>query len=227
MPRSARSSVGRPRHASTSWKRRLARFKNRFPQLLRTDYWTNSRRRNFWASLFAREKTVQSNRRPRRARVAKMQVESLEDRRLLTVFAAGSIQGQDGWNGGSVAISPTVHQAVAIPAAFAHNGTGAWLISNDNSLGGDYGSFGGLPFSPALAVPAGQPSSGALANRFRATLFFHAGSTVADGSYTEVDLGGAGVDDRTTFVSIANLADGADGGLQVALPILMRQGISR
>ena len=73
----------RMKTSSTSWKRRLARFKNRFPQLLRTDYWTGARRRNLWASLFAREKSTAIRQTRFGHRALKVNVESLEDRALL------------------------------------------------------------------------------------------------------------------------------------------------
>ena len=64
-------------------------------------------------------------------------------------------------------------------------------------------------------MSAGQPSSGAGADQFTATLWFRSASASADGSYIEIDLGNVAGDDRTTFLALANRADGADGGLQL------------
>ncbi|HZZ28461.1 MAG TPA: hypothetical protein VFE46_10710, partial [Pirellulales bacterium] len=84
-----------------SWIRRLGRFKNRFPQLLRTDFWRTSGRRRLWNSMFrARGKaqgetpdipTVTVRRKPKRAAVRQTArqaspprwLENLEPRRML------------------------------------------------------------------------------------------------------------------------------------------------
>ena len=57
------------------------------PRLLRTDYWTTSRRRSLWATLFAREKSATSRRTRLVRRARKTMVEGLEDRRLLANFS--------------------------------------------------------------------------------------------------------------------------------------------
>src|SRR5262249_23186009 len=105
-------------------------------------------------------------------------------------------------------------QAVAQPTVNAHAGVGSWRVSNSTSNGNYNGNFTGWPFSPGLAVTAGQPSSGAGADRFTATFFFKAASTVADGSNIEVDLGSSAGDDRNTFLAITNDTDG-DSGLKL------------
>src|SRR5262245_56260954 len=93
-------------------------------------------------------------------------LERLEDRSLLAGFVAGSIDGQDGWSGGTIPISPSVAQVVDQSGANSHFGIGAWSVSNNTSSGNHNGAFGGWPFGPGLAVSAGQPSSGAGADRF-------------------------------------------------------------
>ena len=63
-------------------------------------------------------------------------------------------------------------------------------------------------------MSAGQPSSGAVADQFTATLWFRSASASADGSNIEIDLGSVPGDDRNTFLALTNRAD-ADGGLQL------------
>ena len=121
-------------------------------------------------------------------------------------IALGSIQGQDGWSGGTIAISPSVDQEVTNAAAFA--GTQSFRVSNN----GFNGAYGGWIFGPGLTDAAGQPSSGATANRISLTLMFQSVSSSADGSNLEIDLGDSNGTDRTTFTAITNYAD-ADGGL--------------
>ena len=70
-------------------------------------------------------------------------------------------------------------------------------------------------FGPGLPVSAGQPSSGAVADQFTATLWFRSASATADGSNIEIDLGSVPGDDRNTFLALTNRADGVDGGLQL------------
>jgi hypothetical protein len=144
-------------------------------------------------------------------------MELLEDRAVPAAFGGGSIQGQDGWSGGTIAIAPQVVQAVDVSGANAHFGVGAWQVSNSTANGGYNGVFAGWPFGPGLSVAAGQPSSGAGADRFSATYFFKSASNVADGSNIEIDLGTTTGDDRNTFMAITNRADGVDGGLQIRM----------
>ncbi len=119
----------------------------------------------------------------------------------------GSIQGQDGWSGGSSgAISPSVDQEVTNTAAY--QGSQSLRVSN---LGYN-GVFGGWVFGPGLLPASGQPSSGATADVLAMTLFFRSVSGVADGSNLEIDLGNAAGDDRTTFTAITSFSD-ANGGL--------------
>src|SRR6185503_11554711 len=66
-------------------------------------------------------------------------VERLEDRLAPATFAPGSIQGQDGWSGGTIAIAPQVDQAVdQSPPPDAHAGVGTWRVSNSTINGGGY-----------------------------------------------------------------------------------------
>ena len=119
-------------------------------------------------------------------------------------FSAGSIQGQENWSGGTIPIAASVDQTVDQAGLNQRTGTGAWRISNNTSLGDYNGNFAGWPFSPGLPVPAGQPSSGAGADQFTATLWFRSASASADGSYIEIDLGNVVGDNRTTFLALAN-----------------------
>lgn len=145
-------------------------------------------------------------------RLRLLSLEGLEDRRVLSGFAPGSIDAQDGWSGGTIPISSSVDQGV--DQLQAHAGIGSWRVSNNTANGNHNGAFGGWPFAPGLAVSAGQPSSGAGADQLNATFFFHAGSATADGSNIEVDLGTTPGDDRNTFLAITNDTDD-DGGLKL------------
>src|SRR5262245_29396863 len=129
-------------------------------------------------------------------------LELLEGRVVPAAVVPGTIQGQGGWSGGTVAISPRVDQAVDQTGSNAHSGVGAWHVSNATINGNHNGAFGGWVFSPELLVAAGQPSSGARADRFSATFYFRSASNDADGSNIEVDLGNTAGTDRTTFLAI-------------------------
>ena len=129
-------------------------------------------------------------------------------------FSAGSIQGQEAWSGGTIPIAASVDQTVDLTGVNQRTGTGTWRISNNTSLGNHNGNFAGWVFAPGLPISAGQPSSGAGANQFTATLWFRSASASADGSNMEVDLGSVPGDDRNTFLALTNRAD-ADGGLQL------------
>jgi uncharacterized repeat protein (TIGR01451 family) len=133
---------------------------------------------------------------------------------VIEAMSAGSIQGQEGWSGGTLPISANVDQTVDQSGLNRRTGSGAWRISNNTSLGGYNGNFAGWPFSPGLPVSAGQPSSGAGADQFTATFWFRSASASADGSNIEVDLGTVPGDDRNTFLALTNRAD-VDGGLQL------------
>ena len=130
-------------------------------------------------------------------------------------YSAGSIQGQESWSGGTIPIVASVDQTVDLSGLNQRTGTGAWRISNNTSLGNHNGAFSGWVFGPGLPVSAGQPSSGAGADQFTATLWFRSASASADGSNIEIDLGTVPGDDRNNFLAVTNRADGADGGLQL------------
>jgi hypothetical protein len=139
-------------------------------------------------------------------------------------YTVGSIDTQNGWSGGGTTGSPaminnTIDQAIT--TADAHTGTQSWRISNSTINGfpsSSFGIFGGFPFSPSLSVPAGQPSSGALANRFAATYWFKSASQSAagDGSEMEFYFGDPNGTDRVNSFDIRNVAN-ANGGLLVEL----------
>src|SRR5688572_6914349 len=78
----------------------------------------------------------------------KLHLERLEDRSLLATFTAGSIQGQDNWSGGNIAINPSVDQTVDQAGVNANGGVGAWRVSNSTINGNYNGNFNGWPFSP-------------------------------------------------------------------------------
>jgi hypothetical protein len=138
----------------------------------------------------------------------------LEDRSVPAAFNPGSIQAQDGWSGGSVDVRPEVTQGVNQGGTLSQLGSGAFVVSNSTASGNFNGGFAGWPVSPALAVAAGQPSSGAAADIFGASVWFRTVSTTADGSNIEIDLGTADGTDRNSILSITNYSD-ADGGLQM------------
>ena len=97
------SSSGRRRtHKSNAWGRRLSRFSRSFPRLLRTDFWTRSRSRTLWTSLFGApgskprksSSTVRRNRRYRKPQ--QLQMESLEARQLLSAVPITYVN--DNWH---------------------------------------------------------------------------------------------------------------------------------
>ena len=155
----------------------------------------------------------------------------------MSAMSSGSIQGLEGWSGGTIPIMATVDQAVDQSGSHQRTGQGAWRISNNTTLGNHNGAFGGWVFGPGLPVSAGQPSSGAGADQFSATVWFHSASPLGDGSNIEIDLGSALGDDRNTFLALTNKADAA-GGLQLRASepdgagdfrpaVVIAQGISR
>ncbi len=133
---------------------------------------------------------------------------------VIEAMSARSIEGQEGWSGGTIPVSASIDQIVDQSGLNQRTGTGAWRISNNTSLGNYNGNFAGWVFGPGLPVSAGQPSSGAVADQFTATLWFRSASASADGSNIEIDLGTVPGDDRNNFLAVTNRAD-ADGGLQL------------
>ena len=118
---------------------------------------------------------------------------------VIEAMTARSIEGQEGWSGGTIPVSASIDQVVDQSGVNQRTGTGAWRISNNTSLGNYNGNFSGWVFGPGLPVSAGQPSSGAGADQFTATLWFRSASASADGSNIEIDLGTVPGDDRNTL----------------------------
>jgi len=129
-------------------------------------------------------------------------------------MSSGSIQGLEGWSGGTIPIAASVDQSIDQTGHNQRTGTGSWRISNNTASGNHNGSYAGWAFGPGLATSAGQPSSGAGADQFSATLWFRSATASADGSNIEIDLGTVAGDDRNTFLALTNKAD-ASGGLQL------------
>src|SRR5262245_17631204 len=95
-------------------------------------------------------------------------------------MSGASIDGVEGWSGGAGPISPRVDQSIDRSGQNQHTGMGSWRISNSTASGNLNGVFGGWVFGPGLSVSAGQPSSGAGADQFKATLWFRSASVSAD-----------------------------------------------
>ncbi len=131
-------------------------------------------------------------------------------------YTTGSIDGKDGWSGGGLTSTDPIATSIdqAVTGADFKSGSQSWRISNNTPA--PNGAFGTWPFGPPLGSDAGQPSSGAASSRFFASFWFKSGSTVADGSNIEVDLGTTTGDDRNSFLAITNKAD-ANGGLQLRI----------
>jgi len=127
-----------------------------------------------------------------------------------STFTVGSIQGQNGWSGGTAPISPSVDQEITT-AAF-RTGNSSFRVSN-RAFNGNFTSW---IFSPGLSTSVGQPSSGAAADGMTLSFWILAASSTADGSNVEVDFGTVPGDDRNTFLVIRNNLD-ANGGLQIRL----------
>ena len=137
----------------------------------------------------------------------------------LATLSVGSLAGQEGWSGGASpgftndAAQPSSPNSdlfyggdwhgQAVTTADARSGSQSWLFRNG------YGSPGsGTPFSPALAVNAGQPSSGAGANSFFASFWFKAAGS-GDGSRIMIAGGNpAGNDRSSNYLEIENTLSG-------------------
>lgn len=131
-------------------------------------------------------------------------------------YLTGSIDGKDGWSGGGLTSTDPIATSIdqVVTGSDSRSGSQSWRISNNAPA--PNGAFGTWPFGPSLVSDAGQPSSGAPRSRFFGTFWFKSGSTAADGSNIEVDLGTTAGDDRNSFLAITNKAD-ADGGLQLRI----------
>jgi Notch-like protein len=135
-------------------------------------------------------------------------------------MTVGSLAGQDGWSGGASPgftnnsaqpVSPNSDlfydgdwHGEAVTTADAHSGNQSWLFRNGYDSPGS-----GTPFSPPLAVSAGQPSSGAGGTIFSASFWFKAASAAADGSRIMIAGGNpAGNDRSSNYLEIENAASG-------------------
>ena len=132
----------------------------------------------------------------------------------------GSVAGQDGWSGGAASgltnngaqpSSPNSDlfyngdwHGEAVTTAEARTGNQSWLLRNGYDSPGS-----GTPFSPSLAVPAGQPSSGAIAHTFSASFWFKAAGGPGDGSRIMIAGGNPTGNDRSSnYLEIENSASG-------------------
>ena len=132
----------------------------------------------------------------------------------------GSLAGQDGWSGGAASgftnngAQPSSSNfdlfyngdwhGEAITTAEARSGSQSWLLRNGYDSPGS-----GTPFSPSLSVPAGQPSSGAIADTFFASFWFRAAGGPGDGSRIMIAGGNpAGNDRSSNYLEIENTASG-------------------
>ena len=124
--------------------------------------------------------------------------------------------GQDGWSGGAQAglTNWSAHgdddgEGEKVRGTVSHAGTQCWHFERGYDSSGQ-----GTPFSPSLAVQAGQPSSGAGADAFTATLWFKACDESGDDSRIMIAGGTpAGTDRSSNYVEIENVSGG--GGVTV------------
>ena len=121
---------------------------------------------------------------------------------------AGSIQGQvtnavAKWSP-YVPISPNIPQRVINLGTNAHSGEQTWFTVNK----GQQGSFGNMPYSPAIRIVATEPSATnfAGADMMEGTVWFRSASTTADGTRVEMDMGRIDRSDRgnATFVEFVD-----------------------
>lgn len=164
-------------------------------------------------------------------------------------FAAmdvGTLAGQDGWSGGEspdftnnsahpTSANPDLWyesdwHGEAVTTADAHTGTQSWWLRSGYDSSGS-----GTPFSPGLAVSAGQPSSGAGGNTFSASFWFRAADPNGDGSRIMIAGGNPGGNDRSSnYLEIENVAgsgvtvrtyDGVPGNGWGAVEVLVATGL--
>jgi len=135
-------------------------------------------------------------------------------------YVVGTLAGQDGWSGGTAGsgftnnyAQPDTFPATLMPGdepgrgesvvdTEAHSGDQCWHFKRGYDSSGS-----GTPYSPPLSVNAGQPSSGAGADTFRAVLWFKAADSAGDGSRISV-VGGTppGTDRSSNYLEIENVA---------------------
>ena len=140
--------------------------------------------------------------------------------RSSAVTAVGSLAGQEGWSGGASpgftnnSAQPTSTNSdlfydgdwhgEAVTTADAHSGSQSWIFRNGYDSSGS-----GTPFSPSLAVNAGQPSSGAGGTIFSASFWFKAAAATGDGSRIMIAGGNpAGNDRSSNYLEIENTVSG-------------------
>jgi len=129
-------------------------------------------------------------------------------------YANGTIQGQDGWNGSGIPISPAIDQSIVTngPGAPASFGNKSWRFSNAYTDG----AFGNWPFSPSLANEAGEASAqgGAYSGGVRQTHYeVQWQFTSADSSSYQAGLQMSTASDRgdgarMTYIRMEDHADG-------------------
>ncbi|HZZ42394.1 MAG TPA: hypothetical protein VFE58_05620 [Tepidisphaeraceae bacterium] len=108
-------------------------------------------------------------------------------------YATGSLDGQNGWNGGaSGGFTNNAAGDEAVTTAAAHSGTQSWRLS------AGYDSPGaGTPFSPQLTASAGLTSSGATADSMSISIWFKPVGALGDGTSQSIYEGTTNRDDRT------------------------------
>ena len=99
----------------------------------------------------------------------------------------GGIGGQNGW----VDASPSAPATEIVDL----DGNKVLRLANDPTAG----DFGG-PYSPGLAVDAGQPSTGAAVDKIEMSFMVKPVQGTADGSRIEIDLGNSTSTDRYNFM---------------------------
>ena len=140
--------------------------------------------------------------------------------RSSALTTVGSLAGQDGWSGGASpgftnnsaqpsSTNPDLFydgdwHGEAVTTADAHSGSQSWVFRNGYDSPGS-----GTPFSPSLAVNAGQPSSGAGGTLFSASFWFKAAGATGDGSQIMIAGGNpAGNDRSSNYLEIENTVSG-------------------
>ncbi|ABD06346.1 VCBS [Rhodopseudomonas palustris HaA2] len=104
-------------------------------------------------------------------------------------YALGSVVGQNGWTDAS----PNSPANAIVDVGGTHNQV--LRLANDPSSG----DFGG-PYTPALAVAAGESASGAAVDQFVLSFNFKAVQNMADGSRIEIGLANTASNDRNNFM---------------------------
>ena len=143
---------------------------------------------------------------------------------------------QGGWSGGAQAgftnntSDPGSVYDEGITNAVARTGANSWHMMRGYDSAGP-----GTPFTPELAVDAGQPSSGAAADNFKATFWVLAADSAGDDSRIMVAGGNpAGTDRSSNYLEIENVAgagltirtyNGVSGGGWTTSELLIATGL--